>query len=204
MNERTVLTADGDICQVGDVCAHRLGLSKESLQGKSLKDLYPSQFVEEFLPLLQRHAQERTPFLASLLLRGVWSVLYLTPCTCPCGDDHLAFECFSEQDWRSLHHELYGVAFYKLQFRDAGWLSSLTLRELEILKLIGDGLTTKQMSQLLHRSERTVQGHRISLGKKLNCATKADLARVATDAGLPSVPMEELSGFMHHTLAGRN
>lgn len=202
MSEQTVLTADGDICVAGEGCSQRVGLSPEELRGRNLRDICPLELVEEILPLLRQHAQAQTPFLASLLFGGVWSIFYFTPCASRTEGEHLTFNCFPERDWRSLEHELHGVSFYKLHYRDLGPLSAHTTRELEILKLIGDGLTSKQMSQLLHRSERTIQGHRISLGKKLGCATKADLARVATDAGLPSVQMEDLSGFLHESCGG--
>ncbi|GAB4383045.1 MAG: hypothetical protein Kow0022_01890 [Phycisphaerales bacterium] len=94
-----------------------------------------------------------------------------------------------------LESEIQGTTVYKLKYRDLGPLANLSLRELEVLKLIGDGMTTREIAQTLHRSKRTIQGHRISLGKKLNCRTKTERAKLAFDAGLPYVSLHELETY---------
>lgn len=58
-------------------------------------------------------------------------------------------------------------------------LSELTDRELEILDLIGDGLTAKQIAGRLHLSVKTVHTHRDALKRKLQCSTAAELTHYA-------------------------
>ena len=43
-----------------------------------------------------------------------------------------------------------------------GTLSSLTNRELQILQLIGDGLSTQEIADKLHRSVKTIEWHRVA------------------------------------------
>lgn len=67
---------------------------------------------------------------------------------------------------------------------DAGILKGLTERELEILRLIAEGLPTSAIAAKLGRSVKTVEWHRVSLGEKLGVSNRVELARIAIRAGL--------------------
>lgn len=51
--------------------------------------------------------------------------------------------------------------------------SSLSKREVEILKLIAEGYTNKEIAQKLYLSEHTVRNHISNIFLKLNCNTRA-------------------------------
>lgn len=59
----------------------------------------------------------------------------------------------------------------------------LTRREGEILKLIAEGQTNRQIGELLCISHRTVQQHRLNIRKKLNLRKTADLVKYAIQKG---------------------
>ncbi|MCZ6680720.1 MAG: response regulator transcription factor [Candidatus Poribacteria bacterium] len=61
---------------------------------------------------------------------------------------------------------------------------ALTLREQEILKLIAEGYTNKEIAQLIHRSIKTVQSHRAHLMEKLNLHDRTEIVRYAIRKGL--------------------
>jgi len=63
-------------------------------------------------------------------------------------------------------------------------LESLTAREREVLGLIGRGMSLPQIARQLHRSQKTVESHRLSLGRKLEASNRVELARIAITAGL--------------------
>jgi len=63
-------------------------------------------------------------------------------------------------------------------------LGSLTAREVEILRLIGKGLSRVQIAAQLCRSAKTIDGHQDRLMKKLGIAARADLMRFAIREGL--------------------
>ncbi|MCC7353352.1 MAG: response regulator transcription factor [Anaerolineae bacterium] len=55
----------------------------------------------------------------------------------------------------------------------------LTPREVEVLGLIAQGNTNRQVAKLLNLSVRTVEGHRASLMNKLELYSRAELVRYA-------------------------
>ncbi|MCH8123737.1 MAG: response regulator transcription factor [Bacteroidetes bacterium] len=60
----------------------------------------------------------------------------------------------------------------------------LTARQREVLHLIGEGLTTPEISEKLSISGRTVEKHRSNLMQKLEVKNYADLIRFALQRGL--------------------
>ncbi len=66
-------------------------------------------------------------------------------------------------------------------------LSALTERELELLHHLGLGRTSEEIATLMHRSTRTVEWHRASLGRKLDCDNRVQLARLAARAGITTL-----------------
>jgi DNA-binding NarL/FixJ family response regulator len=63
-------------------------------------------------------------------------------------------------------------------------LDNLTEREIEILKLVADGMTNKEIGETLFISHRTVDTHRTNLMKKLEVSNVAGLIRFAMKNGL--------------------
>ncbi|HOK66889.1 MAG TPA: response regulator transcription factor [Anaerohalosphaeraceae bacterium] len=60
----------------------------------------------------------------------------------------------------------------------------LTSREREILQLVAEGHTTKQIAQILNLSPKTVDSHREHIMQKLNIRTIAGLTKYAVQEGL--------------------
>lgn len=67
---------------------------------------------------------------------------------------------------------------------DAVQLSSLTNRELDVLKLIAEGLSNKEIGDQLFISHRTVDTHRTHLMRKLEVHNIAGLIKFAIKNGL--------------------
>lgn len=63
---------------------------------------------------------------------------------------------------------------------------SLTTREREVLKLIAEGKSSKEIADLLFISVRTVQHHRANMMRKLNLKKTADLIKYAIRKGYTS------------------
>jgi DNA-binding NarL/FixJ family response regulator len=59
----------------------------------------------------------------------------------------------------------------------------LTHREREVLKLLADGKTSKEIAALLYISPRTVQNHRANIMRKLNVNRTTDLVKYALQKG---------------------
>ncbi len=64
--------------------------------------------------------------------------------------------------------------------QDEDPVSSLTDRELEVFRLIGQGISTREISQRLALSMKTVDAHRRHMREKLNLRSTSELIRYAT------------------------
>jgi DNA-binding NarL/FixJ family response regulator len=62
--------------------------------------------------------------------------------------------------------------------------SALSQREREVLQLLSEGKTTKQMAQILHISPKTVEVHRLNIMNKLDIDNVAQLTKYAIQEGL--------------------
>ncbi len=62
--------------------------------------------------------------------------------------------------------------------------AKLTARERQILKLIADGYTSRQISEILKISFKTVQTHRAHIMEKLGIHSTAELTRYAVTKGI--------------------
>jgi len=63
---------------------------------------------------------------------------------------------------------------------------TLTTREREVLKLIAEGISNKEIADLLYISIRTVEHHRASIMQKLNIKQTANLVKYAIRKGYTS------------------
>jgi DNA-binding NarL/FixJ family response regulator len=74
---------------------------------------------------------------------------------------------------------LQGLATYKLKLD-----IEFSEREMEVLKLISEGFTNKEMADKLFSSRRTIEGHRLSLMDKTGSKNTATLIKFAVQNGL--------------------
>jgi DNA-binding NarL/FixJ family response regulator len=70
--------------------------------------------------------------------------------------------------------------------KESSAFSLLSQREREVLQLMAEGKTTKQIGLHLHISPKTVEGHRLRLMEKLNMDSVAKLTKYAVQEGLTS------------------
>jgi len=65
-----------------------------------------------------------------------------------------------------------------------GPVEPLTPREREVLKLIAEAHTNREIGELLHLAEKTVESHRANLLRKLGMRDRVELVRYAIRRGL--------------------
>lgn len=70
--------------------------------------------------------------------------------------------------------------------KESSAFSLLSQREREVLQLMAEGKTTKQIGLKLHISPKTVEGHRLRIMEKLNMDSVAKLTKYAIQEGLTS------------------
>lgn len=77
-----------------------------------------------------------------------------------------------------------GLKIHTANSADLGPLDVLSARELEIAALIGTGMSVRDIAAHLHRSIKTIENHRISMGRKLGIGNRLEIALMANNAGL--------------------
>ncbi len=71
----------------------------------------------------------------------------------------------------------------RLNEESAAFIEELTEREIEVLKYAAQGLTNKQIGEILFISDRTVQGHLQKIYRKLNVTTRTEAVTTALSQG---------------------
>lgn len=66
----------------------------------------------------------------------------------------------------------------------SGGIESLTDRELQVLKLLAEGLANRDIAQRLSLSSKTVSGHKVNILSKLSVNSVVELANVAKQNNL--------------------
>jgi len=82
----------------------------------------------------------------------------------------------------SIREKLFNETFIAKN-ENAGSIKELTLKEIEIVKNIANGLTSKQMAENLFVSVRTIETHRHNILKKLKLQNAAQLSSWSRDHG---------------------
>ncbi len=127
---------------------------------------------------------------------------------------YITKECLDEELLSVLHAVIEDSDFVSFRGGDseskspsnplAANIDALSARELEVMKLIAVGLTNAEIAESLAVSPRTVESHRASIQRKLLIRTRAELVRIARNAGLldmSSPPGEALVGRVKLLLA---
>jgi DNA-binding NarL/FixJ family response regulator len=91
-------------------------------------------------------------------------------------------QVFRKEHERLAHDQLAEMA--RRARKSAKAASSLTKRERQVLELIAEGLTTRQMASRLRLSERTVETHIANLYDKLEVKTRVQAVHRAAGLGL--------------------
>lgn len=156
-----------------------------SYHGKSIADFHPPEFVAERLEVIRRVLAERKPLAMTHILHGrriystVWPIADHRP---PYGRvvvisreraPHEAASCLEEE-----------VPCIASAYIDLGELDVLSPRELEVLVMLGHGLTVPEVAARLFRSPKTVERHKASIASKLGTHRQSDLVAIVTSIGL--------------------
>jgi DNA-binding CsgD family transcriptional regulator len=82
-----------------------------------------------------------------------------------------------------------------------GHAASLTPRQREVLQLVAEGRTLKEIAAILNVSVRTAEFHKYSMMEHIQVRTTAELIQYAIKIGLISVPMvpESAQPVSHHS-----
>ncbi len=183
-----LINTNGRLEYLNDIAASDAGRPADALIGEPYTSLLPEQTRNERATLVKKTFESREPIVTEGMLRGT---LHRTI--------YRRVEGAEPKVLVIDHPTICGASetrpILRMRDDDAGVLSKLTAREFDVLRLIGIGLSTADIAKSLHRSVKTIEWHRVSLGNKLAVANRVELARIAIRGGL--VPLEDTDIDIH-------
>ncbi|HYE62017.1 MAG TPA: LuxR C-terminal-related transcriptional regulator [Phycisphaerales bacterium] len=173
-----IVDANGVIEFANGVASKIMGTDPTNASGKNLREFFSEELVTERLGLIREAVNTGRPITIEGMVKGRLMRAVFRPMMSPGQPPRVLVTS------RLAIGDQTGEGVVHARVNDSGALASLTARELEILKLIGVGLSTADIAKKLGRSVKTVEWHRVSLGDKLGVTNRVELARIAIAAGL--------------------
>ena len=163
-----------------------------------LQEFLPRDFVEERMAILRSVAKDHKPRLIRSIWHGFQHLAWVYPLEgdpdpSPDGVDRLLVithrTAEREGEIEALRED--GYEFVRAEVADLGPLKVLSKRELVVLAMLGQGLTLKEVAERVHRSLKTVQTQRDSIGRKLQVHNRSELQEIIMRAGLTLRDVDE-------------
>jgi DNA-binding CsgD family transcriptional regulator len=176
----SMATGEPRFTLVNDTALRQWRKSASELRDRPLTDIAPESHYGPYIERIRQVAETGEAAHACGMCFGSWRRVSIWPIQLEEGQREVllvsapAKSCCAETPVAARH--------------DFGDLAELTRREFEILRLLGTGLGLKDIATKLHRSVKTVEHHRTRLSEKLGVAGLLELALLARDRGLSSIP----------------
>lgn len=193
-----VISADGRILFINRQAArmfHGPNAEPADLIGRDCRDVYPPEWIRERFRTIGQVISTGRPTMVRVIWDGRQILNWIHPV-------HGCGACGEEADESGAGPEVQAVIVSRYAPTDSdgprgngyeyvvaevvglGPLEVLTPRELEVLALLGQGMSVREAARTLFRSEKTIETHRSSIGRKLGIDDRVKLAAVAARAGL--------------------
>ncbi len=184
-----LIKPDGSVAAASSAWLRDIGRSTEGEPPARITDALPASVASELLSHTADCRRSGRPVTVDTVIDGTRCLIALRP-TGPAGEQAPVLTTWVRrppEDHPALRDALPASAE-----DDTGPLSKLTSRELDVLRLIGYGLSTADIAKVLHRSVKTIEWHRVALGNKLGVTNRVELARIAIRTGLTGLgPLPE-------------
>ena len=157
-------------------------------RGKTVYDFHPPDFCRERIEMIGQVLSENRP----MAIRHIYHGRRIESTLWPIGDQAPPFDRVIVVSHNQASGPLSadvpsGFETFDTNFIDLGPLDVLTQRELEVLVLLGHGMSVPAAAALMHRSPNTVQRHKESISRKLNVHGQAALVSLVASIGLEFV-----------------
>lgn len=177
----SIVNADGLVRYANPQISRMLrGEGGDATQGRYLHDLFPKPNADERLRIIRQVVSGGQPVLLRQILGGVQVECAFSPLC----DDPGCCRSAIVVTRVGLSHDTGEFEVIESAFADFGELDVLSRRELEVLALVGQGLSIAEIGKMLFRSPKTIEKHRASISRKLGVLSRAELAQIVHKAGL--------------------
>ncbi len=94
------------------------------------------------------------------------------------------------------------IEVHQAQQQDFGPLAPLTMRQLDVFRLMGLGFIGPEIASRIHRSIKTVDFHRNAIRERLQVNSIADIALLAHRSGIVHFPFDLVVEWRHRDING--
>jgi DNA-binding CsgD family transcriptional regulator len=171
---------DGTVAAASPVWLNDMGLPAGAEPPAKIDDVVRAEITQEILEHAAKARQTGEPVTLDTVIDDERCLITLRP-VAPAGENGPILSTWVRRP--ADDHPALGDAVSSSSTDDSS-LARLTARELEVLRLIGYGLSTADVARALHRSVKTIEWHRVALGNKLGVSNRVELARIAIRTGL--------------------
>lgn len=180
-----VLDREGRCHYCNRVFASSLGKSVGEIVGKRLHDLFSEEYASERLRIIERalgtgRGQQFMCSFAEMRIEACYRPIM------PADGSPPRFVFVIGRLASSIVVGFEDADEYALEGGGRGVIEGLTARELDVLRMIGEGMSTAEIAAKLFRTPKTIEAHRAALGRKLGVSNRVQLARIAMRANLVS------------------
>ncbi len=187
-----VVTEDGQVLYANDQAARMVYVpdaQAADFVGRNAREFLPPAAVEERLAHLRSMPRDGQVCVARSIIHGKQLISTIQAIPAPAsvsagGSVFLILSRHVEGPVSNALADRPGTPVVLSNTVRLGPLDCLSTRELEILAMIGAGMTTPEISKQLFRSVNTINDHRKSIARKLGVSKRARLTELARHAGL--------------------
>ena len=180
-----VIDEHGVVLCCNDLVNETIGGDVAPLQGKPVTVFCTDGVASECSMVINRSIDENAPVNFIGMCQGVATRSIARPLPAVEGEPRCAIKVVRPLNAYDVIERERGEGIWLTATSfDLGRLANLTSREMEVLRLIGESMTTAEIAERLHRSVKTIEWHRVSLGSTLEAGNRVELARIAVQAGL--------------------
>jgi len=177
----SVCTLSGEVVYSNAIDRQMVGTDASDGQGRySLRDISASGWGEEFCGQCQRACETGVAVRARSIHAGRQVVARIIPLGDGQIDDGRVLVVRQHVAGPLDERERVEVSRYV----SLGRMSKLSPREVEVIALIGKGMPTRDIAEVLRLSPKTVEKHRDAIVRKIGEKSRIRLATLAYDAGL--------------------
>ncbi|NUQ51870.1 MAG: hypothetical protein HUU19_04145 [Phycisphaerales bacterium] len=186
-----VISLDGQVVYLNEQAArifHGRDARPEQFVGRFWRDHLPAEWVKERLGILREILVHGEPVQIRTIWRGYQHVTWISPIETAESENGVAlFLTITRRE--SGDEQAESLSGKEERCVDSGVmrlgpLDALSKRELEVLALVGQGLTVSETARVLCRSEKTIESHITSIHHTLGVRDRVEMSEIARRAGL--------------------
>ena len=181
LDNKQLITGNKAICRM-------LGCSLDEIKKLTIYDIHPQEDLDYLTEQYEKHAMGEPTLVKNIpIKRKDGSIFNADINSVPIT---LAGKKYLMSIVRESSH-LNTISILEFKAPEDSYNGKpLTGSEMRVLRLIVKGMSNREIAQTLHRSRRTIEGHRAHLMQKLDVDNSVDLVKKAVEAGLVDLPVK--------------